>query len=221
MLAGGSDEMSELSHCGFNALRSLTKRVCSPFDKNRDGMVVSESAAVLVLETLGHALERKAKIYAEIIGYGLSCDAEHMTKPQINGKTAALSMKMALKDADILPRQIDYISAHGTGTFLNDLMETNAIKRVFGKYAYKIPVSSIKSMLGHSFGAAGALEIATCALILTNNTVPPTINYKTPDPECDLDYVPNTARHKKIDITLSNSFAFGGNNSTLILCKFK
>ncbi|MFC1704504.1 beta-ketoacyl-[acyl-carrier-protein] synthase family protein [Candidatus Omnitrophota bacterium] len=221
ILAGGADALSEVSHCGFNALRSLTKSVCRPFDKRRDGMVVSEGGAVVILETLEHAQKRNAHIYAEVVGYGLSCDAEHMTAPQANGESAANSMNMALKDAGITPERVDYISAHGTGTHLNDLMETNGIKRVFGEYAYKVPVSSVKSMVGHTFGAAGAIKIISCTLALQHNTLPPTINYQEQDPECDLDYVPNTARKKEINITLSNSFAFGGNNATLILRNYQ
>jgi 3-oxoacyl-[acyl-carrier-protein] synthase II len=221
MLAGGAEAMSEIAHCGFNSVRSLTKTQCRPFDRRRDGLVVSEGSAVLVLETLEHALKRKANIYAEIIGYGLSCDANHMTAPDVSGECAALSMKMALTDAGINLNDVDYINAHGTGTPLNERMETNGIKKVFGSYAYKIPISSIKSMLGHSFGAAGAIEAVTCSLVLVNNIIPPTINYEEPDPDCDLDYVPNVARRKKVSIALSNSFAFGGNNATLIFRKYK
>ena len=221
MLAGGADAMSELSHCGFDALRSLTKTKCRPFDRQRDGLVVGEGSAVLILESLEQALARKANIYAEIIGYGLSCDAEHMTAPQVSGKEPALSMVRALTDAGIKPNEIDYINAHGTGTILNDKMETNAIKRAFGEYAYKVPISSIKSMIGHTFGAAGAIEAAVSALTITNNTIPPTINYQEPDPECDLDYVANKCRKTQVNMVLSSSFAFGGNNASLVLAKYK
>jgi len=221
IFTGGADAFSELSRCGFNALRSLTKTKCRPFDKNRDGMAIGEAAGVVILETLEHAIERQANIYAEVIGYGLSCDAEHMTAPQASGESAAQTMNMALKDAGITPEKVDYISAHGTGTPLNDKMETNGIKKAFGEQAYRIPISSVKSMLGHTFGAAGAIKAISCILALKHNTIPPTVNYQTNDPECDLDYVPNESRKKEIDITMSNSFAFGGNNSTVILKKYR
>jgi 3-oxoacyl-[acyl-carrier-protein] synthase II len=221
MLVGGAEAISELAHCGFNSVRSLAKIQCRPFDRRRDGLIVSEGSAVLVLEALEHALKRKANIYAEIVGYGLSCDANHMTAPDVSGDSAALSIQMALADAEIYSNEVDYINAHGTGTPLNEKMETNGIKKVFGSYAYKIPVSSIKSMIGHTFGASGAIEAVTCSLVLVNDIIPPTINYEEPDPECDLDYVPNVARKKEVNIVLSNSFAFGGNNATLIFRKYK
>ncbi len=221
MLAGGTDAMQELSHCGFNALRSLAKIRCRPFDRRRDGLVVSEAGCILLLESLEHALNRGAGIWAEIIGYGLSCDASHLTSSDATGQGAAQAIQNALSDAGLKTDAIDYINAHGTGTIINDVMETVAIKKVFGQRAYKIPVSSIKSMLGHSFGAAGAIEAATCALALTHNTIPPTINYEQPDPDCDLDYVPNICRRKELNMALSNSFAFGGVNSALVLSKYR
>lgn len=220
VLAGGTDAMSELSHCGFGSLRSLSKSGCRPFDRYRDGLIVGEGSAVLILESLEYALQRNAHIYAEIIGYGLSCDAEHMTAPQQSAKTPALSMSRALQDAGINPMDVDYLNAHGTGTILNDKIETKAIKQVFGTHAYKLAVSSIKSMLGHTFGAAGAIETAACALVVNKNIVLPTINYSAPDPECDLDYVPGVCRKKEINIALTTSFAFGGNNASLLLRKY-
>jgi len=221
MLAGGLDTLLEISHCGFSALRSLAKKCCSPFDRRRSGLVIGEGACVLILESLEHALNRNANIYAEISGYGLNCNASHITSLDINGEEAANSIRAALLDAGIKPKDVDYINAHGTGTVANDLMETNAIKKAFGDYAYKIPASSIKSMLGHSFGAAGAIEAATCALVIGNGILPPTINYEEPDPACDLDYVPNSSRKKEVGVALSNSFAFGGVNSCLVFSKYR
>ena len=221
VISGGTDAMSELAFCGFSNTRSLAKEACRPFDKNRDGLVVSEGAATLILESYENAISRCAHIYGEVIGYGLSCDANHMTAPDISGEGASLSINNALFDAQLNIDEIDYINAHGTGTSLNDLMETVAIKKVFGKKAYDIPISSIKSMIGHSFGASGAIEALTCALVLENGVIPPTINYNEPDPECDLNYVPNKSITKDVNVTLSNSYAFGGNNASIIIGKCK
>jgi 3-oxoacyl-[acyl-carrier-protein] synthase II len=192
-----------------------------PFDADRDGFVMGEGAGVLVLESLEHAQERGARIYAEVLGYGYSCDAFHITAPDENGTGAARSMELALLDAGLPSEEIDYINAHGTSTPLNDPMETRAIRAVFGKYAYKVPISSTKSMTGHLMGAAGAVEAIACVKTLETGTIHPTINYETPDPECDLDYVPNEPRQAQPGTALSNSFGFGGHNATLIFGAWK
>jgi 3-oxoacyl-[acyl-carrier-protein] synthase II len=227
MIAGGAESIiNPLGITAFTSLKALStrnddpKHASRPFDKERDGFVMSEGATILVLESLGHALKRGANIMAEIIAYGATADAFHVTQPLENGEGAAKAMQVALKKAGLAPTEIDYINAHGTSTQLNDAMETRAIKTVFGEYAYKVPVSSTKSMTGHLIGAAGAAEAAFCILAIQQGVIPPTINYQTPDPECDLDYVPNTARKAKVNIALSNSFGFGGHNSVLILRKY-
>jgi 3-oxoacyl-[acyl-carrier-protein] synthase II len=190
-----------------------------PFDATRDGFVIGEGAAVVVLESLEHAQARGAKIYGEILGYGSTNDAFHISAPAENGRGAADCMRMALDDAGVKPDQIDYINAHGTSTPLNDKSETAAIKTAFGELAYDIPVSSTKSMTGHMIGAAGSIEAIFCLLAMRDGLIPPTINYETPDPQCDLDVVPNQARKADLNITMSNSFGFGGHNATLILGK--
>ncbi len=227
MVTGGAEScITPLGLAGFCSARSLSVRnnepekASRPFDKLRDGFIISEGAGILVLETLENAKKHNAHIYAEIIGVGLSADAYHMTAPPSDGSGAALAMKRALENSGIKAEEVDYINAHGTSTFLNDKSETQAIKTVFGDCAYKIPVSSIKSMLGHMLGAAGGVEIAVSALVIENSLIPPTINYEVPDPECDLDYVPNQAREKKVTITMSNSFGFGGHNVAVIIKKF-
>jgi 3-oxoacyl-[acyl-carrier-protein] synthase II len=187
----------------------------------RDGFVISEGSCVLVLEELDHARERGATILAEILSYGASADAFHITQPIDNGEGAARAMQIALDRAGLTPDKIDYINAHGTSTQLNDKTETRAIKDVFGESAYSVPVSSTKSMLGHMIGGAGAIEAAICILTIRNDIIPPTINLANPDPECDLDYVPNTARRAGVNTTLSNSFGFGGHNSTLIIGRYR
>lgn len=217
VIAGGSDAFSYLSYTGFNQVRAVAPEMCQPFDKNRKGMIPGEGAGILVIETLGSALKRKVPIYAEIIGYGLSCDAFHMTKPQVEGVTACIDS--ALKRSGISPEDVDYINAHGTGTHFNDKTESAAVKNIFGDR--KVPVSSIKSMLGHTMGAASAIEALTCCMAIKNSIVPPTINYTTPDPDCDIDCVPNIARKQTVNIALNNGFAFGGNNACLVLKKFK
>jgi 3-oxoacyl-[acyl-carrier-protein] synthase II len=224
MLAGGSESiMTPIAFAGFNSCKALSthndapQQASRPFDAERDGFVVGEGAGVLVLEEMEYARKRGAKILAEMIAYGASGDAYHITQPAENGEGAVRAMQMALGKAGIAPEMIDYINAHGTSTPLNDRMETRAIKAAFGDYAYKVPISSTKSMTGHLIGAAGAIEAAFCALAIRDGVIPPTINLRTPDPECDLDYVPNKARKKKIKTALSNSFGFGGHNSTLIL----
>ncbi len=228
MLAGGAEApVTPLGVAGFCSMRALSVRndephkASRPFDADRDGFVVSEGAAVLVLEELGKALKREANIYAEIVGYGTSGDAYHASAPSPDGSGACNAMKGALEDAGIDQNKIEYINAHGTSTPWNDKIETLAIKKVFGKKAYKIAVNSTKSMTGHLLGAAGALEVGITALCLKNQIMPPTINYEKPDPECDLDYVPNKARPSEINYALSNSFGFGGTNGSLLLKRFK
>ena len=218
VLAGASDPFSRISFTGFNQFSAVAPEKCQPFDKNRKGMIVAEGAGVLVLESLEHATRRNAPIYAEISGYGLSCDAFHMTTSTIEGLSAC--MKNALRAAAISIDEVDYISAHGTGTRTNDRNECAAIKEVFGTRYKKIPISSIKSMLGHTMGAASAIEAIACALTVRNDIIPPTINYETPDPECDIDCVPNQAREHEVAIALNNSYAFGGNNASLVVKKF-
>ncbi len=228
MLAGGSE--APISHIGmaaFCAARAMTTnneagpKASRPFDANRDGFVMGEGSAVFVMEDLNFAQERGAKILAEVIGYGMTGDAHHITMPDPEGDGARRSMLKALRSAGLEPNQIDYINAHGTSTPYNDKFETLAIKRAFGDDAYNVPVSSTKSSMGHLLGAAGAVESAICLLAMRDGKLPPTINYETPDPECDLDYVPNVARDKEINITMTNSFGFGGHNGTLIFRKFQ
>lgn len=228
MIAGGAEgTITPLAIGGFCAMKALSnrndepKRASRPFDKDRDGFVMGEGAAILVVEELEFAKKRGAKIYAEIVGYGLSSDAYHMTQPAPDGEGAYRCMKMAVSDAKISPDDIDYINAHGTSTYYNDLFETIAIKRLFGERAYKIPVSSTKSMTGHLLGAAGAVEAIYTIMAIKNNIVPPTLNYETPDGECDLDYVPGKAREVNIRYAMSNSFGFGGTNSSLVFKKFE
>lgn len=228
VLAGGAESaMVPIAAAGFNNMTAIStrndapERASRPFDKNRDGFVMGEGAAVLMLEELEHAKARGAKIYAEILGYGLSADAFHVTAPEENGAGAAQAMRMALAQAGLRPEQIDYINAHGTSTPLNDKSETRAIKSVFGEAAYRIPISSIKSMTGHLLGAAGAVEGVACVKVITDGVIPPTINYETPDPECDLDYVPNTARNQVVNTVMSNSFGFGGHNAVVIFGRYQ
>ncbi|RJQ55108.1 MAG: beta-ketoacyl-[acyl-carrier-protein] synthase family protein [Nitrospiraceae bacterium] len=217
-VAGGADAFSKLAFTGFQRIYAMSPEKCRPFDKNRKGMLVGEGAAVLLLESLESALRRGAEIHAEIGGYGISCDAYHMTASKADGIGKA--MLKALKDADIKKEEVDYISAHGTGTPGNDKTECAAIKKVFRERYKDIPVSSIKSMLGHPMGAASAIEALTCCLTVRKNIIPPTINFETQDPACDIDCVPNKARIKRVDVALNNGFAFGGNNSCLVIKKF-
>jgi 3-oxoacyl-[acyl-carrier-protein] synthase II len=217
-IAGGADSFSKVAFSGFHRLYAMAPQKCQPFDKNRKGMLVGEGAGILFLESLDSALKRKANIYAEILGYGLSCDAYHMTASYVEGIEKVI--RKALREADIQKEDVDYISAHGTGTQGNDKTECAAIKRVF-KGVYKtIPVNSIKAMLGHTMGAASGIEALACCLVVKENIIPPTINFETPDPECDVDCVPNRAKIKKVNIALNNGFAFGGNNSCLVINKF-
>lgn len=218
-VAGGSDALSRIAFTGFNRLYAMAPDKCQPFDKNRKGMMLGEGAGVLVLESVEHAQQRGAKIYAEVLGYGLSCDARHMTHPSING--IAKCMEKALKDAGVAKDEVDYISAHGTGTPENDKAECAAMKKVFGRRAATIPCSSIKSMLGHTMGAASAIAAIACCLAIRNNIIPPTIKYETPDEKCAIDCVPNKSRNHAARVVLNNSQAFGDNNACLMLRKFK
>jgi len=220
MLAGGSDVFSKVAFVGFSRLNAIAPDICQPFDKDRKGLLVGEGAGMLVLESLEGALARNANIYAEILGYGLSCDGYHITIPHPEGDGVTSAMEKALESAKIKPEDVQYMSAHGTGTVANDKAETISIKKVFGEHAKKLAISSIKSMLGHTMGAASAIEAVACALAIKEGVVPPTINYETKDPECDLDFVPNVKREMQVDIAMNNAYAFGGNNSSLILKKF-
>jgi len=219
MLAGGSDAFSRITFTGFARLGAVAPEVCQPFDRFRKGMIPGEGAGVLVLEPLDRARRRGARIYAEVAGYGLSCDAHHMTAAHPEGAGAERAMRQALVDSRTCPEDVSYISAHGTGTSTNDRLETIAVKRLFKDAAYRIPISSIKSMIGHTMGAASAIEAAVCALAVFSNRVPPTMNLNEPDPECDLDYVANTARELPVNVAMNNAYAFGGNNASLILRK--
>jgi len=228
MIAGGSEAtISILGVGGFNASRALSTRnddpqaASRPFDKDRDGFVAGEGAGVVVLEELEHAKKRGARIYAEVIGYAANSDAFHITQPAPEGEGAQRCMARALRDAKVDPSDIGYINAHGTSTPFNDKNETLAIRKVFGSAADKVMVSSTKSMTGHMLGAAGGVEAGICALTLSRGIILPTINYTTPDPECDLDYVPNEAREKPVDVVLSNSFGFGGTNAALVMRRYK
>ena len=228
IMGGGCEAgISQLGLGGFNIIKALTRRndppqkASRPFDARRDGFVPSEGAAVLVLESLEHAMDRGADILAEIAGYGVSSDAFHAVQPDEDGMGAARAIRFALDDADMGPGDISYINAHGTSTPKNDLVETMAIKTVFGEQAYRVPVSSTKSMIGHALGGAGALEAAACVKSILSNAVHPTINQEFPDPECDLDYVPNVARRTRVDTVLSNSFGFGGQNACLVFSRFE
>ena len=225
ILTGGSEAIiSHVAVGGFEqagATSPASSNTPRPFDKNRDGLVVGEGAGMLVLESLAHAQARGAAILAEVVGYGQSTDAFHITAPAEGGAGAARAIRRAFNDAGVQPDEIDYISAHGTATPLNDLSETAAIKAALGDSAYATPVSSTKSMTGHIMGATGAIESVFCALAIRDQILPPTINYETPDPECDLDYVPNEARWAKVDVCLNNAFGFGGHNATLVIRAFR
>lgn len=228
MVAGGAEAaISHLAFAGFCAARALStrndepKRASRPFDLKRDGFVMGEGAGVVILESLEHALGRGARIYGEVVGYGMSGDAYHFTAPDPEGTGAYLSMKKALQSAAVEPSQVDYINAHGTSTEYNDKIETAAIKRLFGARAYEIPISSTKSMTGHLLGAAGAVELIATILSMQHQVVHPTINYEYPDPDCDLDYVPNKPREHRIDLAISNSFGFGGTNATLVVKRYR
>jgi 3-oxoacyl-[acyl-carrier-protein] synthase II len=227
MIAGGSEAaITPMGVGGFAAMRALStrndepQRASRPFDKDRDGFIMGEGSGVIVLEELGFARRRGAPIYAELVGYGMTADAYHITAPSEDGDGGMRVMEMALRRAGVAPEQVDYVNAHGTSTPFNDKLETLAIKRLFGEHAYKLAISSTKSMTGHLLGAAGGLEAAISALVIRHQLIPPTINYETPDPECDLDYVPNEKRAAKVDYALSNSFGFGGTNGALLFKRF-
>jgi 3-oxoacyl-[acyl-carrier-protein] synthase II len=219
VLAGGADSFSRITYTGFARLGAIAPEICQPFDRDRKGMIPGEGSAMLLLESVSSARARSAHIYCEIAGYGLSCDAHHMTAAHPEGQGASRAMRMALERSCLAPESVDYISAHGTGTPTNDRLETIAVKRAFGEHAYKVPISSIKSMLGHTMGAASAIQAASCALSLAHQQIPPTMNLQNADPECDLDYVPNSPRKLRIRVAMNNAYAFGGNNSSLILLK--
>lgn len=227
MVSGGAEaSITPMAIGGFNSARAIStwndrfSEASRPFDKDRNGFVMGEGAATLILEELEHAKKRGAKIYAEIIGAGLTGDAYHVTAPAPEGEGAFRSMREALRDGGIKPEDVDYINAHGTSTILNDLNETKAIKKLFGDHAYKLSISSTKSMTGHLLGATGALESIVCILVIKNSIIPPTINLDEPDPECDLNYTPKVAVEKNVDYALTNTFGFGGHNSTLLFKKY-
>ena len=227
MVAGGTEAaVSPIACAGFCSMKAMSTRndeptkASTPFDKSRDGFVMGEGSGIVVLESLEHALARGAHIYAEVVGYGTNADAYHITAPAPDGEMAFECMKQAIDDAGVKPEDVDYINAHGTSTPMNDRNETIAIKRLFGEHAYKLAVSSTKSMTGHLLGAAGGIEAIVCALAIERSEIPPTINYTTPDEELDLDYVPNVGRKASVNMALSNSFGFGGHNATLLLKKY-
>ncbi|MEH7381713.1 beta-ketoacyl-ACP synthase II [Bacillus sp. JJ1533] len=227
MITGGTEApLTNMSFAGFVSARALSlnpdpKTASRPFDKNRDGFVMGEGAGILVLEELEHALARGAHIYAEIVGYGATGDAHHITAPAPGGEGGARAMRQAIADAGLNPSDVDYINAHGTSTDYNDKFETAAIKEVFAEHAYKVAISSTKSMTGHLLGAAGGVEAIFSILAIQEGLIPPTINYETPDPECDLDYVPNKAREQEVNVALSNSLGFGGHNATILFKKYQ
>lgn len=227
MVSGGAEApITKMSVAGFCANTALSTNpdpltASRPFDKNRDGFVIGEGAGIVILEELEHALARGAKIYAEIVGYGATGDAYHITAPAPGGEGGARAMKMAINDGGLKPEEIDYVNAHGTSTEYNDKFETLAVKEVFGEHAYKLAMSSTKSMTGHLLGAAGGIEAIFTVLAIKNSMVPPTINYQTPDPECDLDYVTNGARPQEIKAAMSNSLGFGGHNATIVFKKYE
>ena len=228
MFAGGAEAgISQLGLGGFSVMKALSTRneepekASRPFDATRDGFVPAEGAVILVLESLEHALHRGANILCEVAGFGCTCDAYHPVHPEESGESTIMAMRLALEDAEVGLEEVDYINAHGTSTPINDAVETRSIKALFGDYAYKIPISSTKSMIGHSLGAAGALEAIPCIRSITDGVIHPTINYQFPDPECDLDYVPNVSRQKDVRVVLSNAFGFGGQNACLVFKKYQ
>jgi len=221
VLCGGSDALSELTFGGFNSLKAMDSSPCKPFDRRRAGMSLGEGAAILILEDLEEAKKRGAEIFAEFLGYGIGGEAYHITSPDPTGISEARIMKGAMEESSVTPLEVDYINAHGTGTPLNDKVETLSIKRAFGQKAYSIPVSSIKSMVGHCLGSAGAIEAVASVLSIVYQFIPPTINHEEGDEDCDLDYVPGKSREAEVRIALSNSFAFGGNCTTLVFGKYE
>jgi 3-oxoacyl-[acyl-carrier-protein] synthase II len=221
MLAGGADSFSRITYTGFARLGAIAPERCQPFDRDRKGMIPGEGAAVLVLETAERAAARGARVWAEVAGYGLTCDAHHMTGAHPEGDGAARAMERALASAGLGPDDVDYVSAHGTGTPTNDRLEAAAVERVFGGRRRPVPVSSIKSMLGHTMGAASAIEAAACALAVADDVVPPTINFEQADPDCRLDCVPNEARALPVEVAMNNAYAFGGNNASVLFRKVR
>ena len=227
MICGGAEAaITPLSFAGFCSAKAVSTRnddplaASRPFDRDRDGFVMGEGSGILIIEALDSALARGAKIYAEIVGYGMTCDAYHMTSPVPGGQGAAKAIELALADGELSAQQVDYINAHGTSTPANDSNETNAIKKALGARAKQIPISSTKSMTGHLLGGSGGIEAVATVMAIANNRVPPTINLQNPDPECDLDYVPNSSREHQVNVALSNSFGFGGHNVTLAFRKY-
>lgn len=227
ILTGGSEAaITPISYAGFSNMRALSinnenpEKASKPFDKNRDGFVMGEGAGILILEEARHAIERNAKIYGEVSGYGATGDAYHITAPSPGGEGAVRAMKRAINNSKIMEKDVDYINAHGTSTPFNDKNETNAIREVFGLHAQNISISSTKSMTGHLLGASGGIEAIICTLSIMENKIPPTINYETPDPECNLNYTPNITAERKVDVVMSNSFGFGGHNAVIILKKW-
>jgi 3-oxoacyl-[acyl-carrier-protein] synthase II len=220
MIVGGVEPLCRTTYASFNALQAVDPEYCKPFDRNRQGLSLGEASAIMILESLTHARKRGVRIYGEVLGYGVTCDAYHMTTPDIEASGAVRSIQAALADAGISPAAVDYINAHGTATPTNDAMETRALKEVFGKRVYRIPVSSTKSMTGHTLGASGALEAIVSIVAIRQGFIPPTIHHYEPDPECDLDYVSTGARQAELNVVLSNSFAFGGNNTSVIFGRY-
>lgn len=220
MIAGGVEPLCRTTYASFNAIQAIDPEPCKPFDKNRQGLSLGEASAIMILESLAHARERGAPIVGEVLGYGVTCDAYHMTAPDVKASGAARSMKAALADAGLDAAAVDYINAHGTATRSNDAMETRAVKEVFQKRAWRIPISSTKSMTGHTLGASGALEGIISVLAVSRGFIPPTIHHDEPDPECDLDYVSTGARQATLNVVLSTSYAFGGNNTAVIFGRY-
>ena len=220
MIAGGVEPLCRTTYASFNALQAVDPEYCKPFDKNRQGLSLGEASAILILESLNHARKRDVPIYGEVLGYGVTCDAYHMTAPDVEASGAVRAIEAALADAGIPSDAVDYINAHGTATLANDAMEVRALKDIFGKRAYQIPVSSTKSMTGHTLGASGALEAIVSILAIRQGFIPPTIHHHEPDPECDFDFVSTGMRRAHLDVVLSNSFAFGGNNTSVILGRY-
>jgi 3-oxoacyl-[acyl-carrier-protein] synthase II len=220
MVTGGSDSLCEVSYSGFSSLKLVDPESCKPFDKRRQGLVIGEGAGILILEELEHALKRKAPIHAEFLGFGICADAYHLTAPEPNGEGVERVIRIALAHAGVSPEEVDTINAHGTATPFNDIAETRGMKRVFGERAKEIPISGIKSMVGHCLGSAGGIEAVATVMTLETGIIPPTIHYEVPDPLCDLNYTPNQSLRKDVRIALSNSFAFGGNNVCLVFKKF-
>jgi 3-oxoacyl-[acyl-carrier-protein] synthase II len=220
MVSGGSDSLCEVSFSGFSSLKLVDPESCKPFDKRRQGLVIGEGAGILILEELEHARKRESPIFAEFLGYGICADAYHLTSPEPNGEGVERVIRIALDHAGVSPEEVDTINAHGTATPFNDIAETRGIKRVFGEKAKEIPISGIKSMVGHCLGSSGGIEAVATVLTIRNGMIPPTIHYEVPDPLCDLNYTPNESIRKNVRVAISNSFAFGGNNACLVFGKF-